>query len=81
MIDKLKEITAHYESMEAQMADGVLISDQASYTAVAKEHRRLAPIVEKAREYVLIHKQMIDDNEILDGEDEEIGRASCRERV
>ncbi len=32
MIDKLKEITAHFESLETQMADGVLINDQASYT-------------------------------------------------
>ena len=47
MIDKLKEITAHFESLEAQMADGVLINDQASYIAVAKKHRHLSPIVKK----------------------------------
>ena len=55
MIEKLKEITAHFESLEAQMADGVLINDQTSYTVVAKEHRHLSPIVEKARKYLLIY--------------------------
>ena len=72
MIDKLKEITANYESLETQMADGVLINDQASYTVVAKEHRHLSPIVEKARKYILINEQMNDDQEILDGEDDEL---------
>jgi peptide chain release factor 1 len=72
MIDKLKEITAHFELLEAQMADGVLINDQASYIAVAKEHRHLSPIVKKARKYILIHEQMNDDQEILDGDDDEL---------
>ena len=72
MIEKLKEITAHFESLEAQMADGVLINDQASYTVVAKEHRHLSPIVEKARKYILIDEQRNDDQEILDGDDDEL---------
>ncbi|MDP6339335.1 MAG: peptide chain release factor 1 [Candidatus Marinimicrobia bacterium] len=72
MINKLKEIIDHFESLEARMANPELINDQNRYTEVAKEHRRLNPIVEKAREFVFTQKQMDDDLEILNGDDDEL---------
>ena len=72
MIDKLREIIIHYESLETQMLDPDLMNDQTRYTEVAKEHRRLAPIVEKSKVYIATQEQIDDDNEILAGEDEEL---------
>ncbi|MEA1880885.1 MAG: peptide chain release factor 1 [Candidatus Marinimicrobia bacterium] len=72
MIDKLKEIIAHFESLESRMADPELIDYQSRYIEVAKEHRRLGSIVEKAKEFVTIQEQIDDDNEILAGDDEEL---------
>ena len=52
MIDKLKEIIAHFKSLEKKMADPGRINDQKLYTKMAREHRRLSPIVEKSNEYL-----------------------------
>ena len=72
MIDKLREIIIHFESLETQMLDPDLMNDQTRYTEVAKEHRRLAPIVEKSKLYIATQDQIDDDNEILAGDDEEL---------
>lgn len=72
MIDKLREIIIHFESLETQMLDTDLMNDQTRYTEVAKEHRRLAPIVEKSKVYIATQEQIDDDNEILAGDDEEL---------
>ena len=72
MIDKLREIIIHFESLETQMLDPDLMNDQTRYTEVAKEHRRLAPIVEKSKVYIATQDQIDDDNEILAGDDEEL---------
>ena len=68
MIDKLREIIIHFESLETQMLDPDLMNDQTRYTEVAKEHRRLAPIVEKSKVYIATQEQIDDDNEILAGD-------------
>ena len=72
MIDKLREIIIHFESLETQMLDPDLMNDQTRYTEVAKEHRRLAPIVEKSKVYIATQEQIDDDNEILAGDDVEL---------
>ena len=72
MIDKLREIIIHFESLETQMLDPDLMNDLTRYTEVAKEHRRLAPIVEKSKVYIATQEQIDDDNEILAGDDEEL---------
>ena len=65
MIDKLKEIIAHFKSLEKKMADPGRINDQKLYTEMAREHRRLSPIVEKSNQYVFISNQLNDDIEIM----------------
>ena len=72
MIEKLKEIISHFESLENKMADTGLVNDQKLYTEMAKEHRRLSPIVEKSNEYLKISEQIKDDLKILDGDDKDL---------
>ena len=72
MIDKLKEIITHFQSLENKMADTSLINDQKLYTEMAKEHRRLSPIVEKSKQYLKIAEQIEDDLIILDSNDKDL---------
>ena len=72
MIDKLKEIITHFQSLENKMADTSLINDQKLYTEMAKEHRRLSPIVEKSNQFLKIAEQIEDDLAILDSDDKDL---------
>jgi len=72
MIDKLKDIIIHFESLETQMVDPELLNNQSRYIEVAKEHRRFGPIIEKSKEYISVQEQIDDDNEILAGDDLEL---------
>ena len=72
MIDKLKEIIAHFKSLEKKMADPSLINDQKLYTEMAKEHRRLSPIVEKSNQFISVSNQLNDDIEILKSDDNDL---------
>jgi len=72
MIDKLKEIITHFESLENQMADPVLTNNQNRYVEVTKEHRYLSPIIEKAREFIKTQEKIDDDLEILNSDDVEL---------
>ena len=71
MIEKLKEIITHFNSLENKMADTGLINDQKLYTEMAKEHRRLSPIVEKSNQFLKIAEQIEDDLAILDSDDKD----------
>jgi len=51
MMDKLNTLEQRYEEVNAQLADPVVIADQAAYQKHAKAHRELSPVVEKFREY------------------------------
>ena len=72
MIDKLKEIIAHFKSLEKKMADPGRINDQKLYTEMAREHRRLSPIVEKSNQYFFISIQLNDVIEILKSDDNDL---------
>ena len=72
MIEKLENIILHFEDLEKQMMDPHLINDQNKYKEVTKEHRRLAPVVEKSHDYILIYNQIVEAESILEGDDEEL---------
>ena len=72
MINKLKDIISHFDLLEKQMVEPDLINDQNRYTELAKEHSRLKPVILKAKEYLIIQKNIDDDKEILSGDDEEL---------
>ena len=72
MINKLKDIISHYDLLEKQMVEPDLVNNQNRYTELAKEHSRLKPVILKAKEYLIIQKNIDDDKEILSGDDEEL---------
>ena len=72
MIDKLQNIILHYEELEQQMIDPALINNQNKYKEVTREHRRLAPVIDKAKNYISISEQIEEGETILKGNDEEL---------
>ena len=50
MIEKLKLIDQRYEEINTLLSDPEIITDQARYPSLMKEHKQLTPIIEKCRE-------------------------------
>ena len=72
MIDKLKEIIEHHNSLESEMVNPDILNDKNRYTEITKEYHHLNPIVEKSKNYISIWEQINEDKEILAGDDEEL---------
>ena len=68
MFEKLADIKAHFDEVEARLSDGAVISDREAYSALMKEHKRLFPIVEKYNEYEKYSAQQAEAKELLDSE-------------
>ncbi len=66
MINKIKEIYDHYNELGEKLADPEIISDQAAYTKLMREHKHLTPIIEKYNEYTANKTALEDSNELLD---------------
>ena len=56
MIEKIKEISNHFDEVSAKLADPAVTGDLAAYTSLMREHKRLEPIIAKYREYAA-HEQ------------------------
>jgi peptide chain release factor 1 len=65
MFEKLDAIEKTFEGLTAQMTDSEVISDQARYTKVAKQHRELEPIVEKYRALKKLDENIAGARQIL----------------
>ena len=65
MINKIKEIYDHYNEIGEKLADPEVISDQAAYTKLMREHKHLTPIIEKYEEYSAYKKSYEDSTELL----------------
>ena len=72
MIDKLQDIIYHFEELEQQMIDPTLINNQNKYKEVTREHRRLAPVIAKSKNYISVSKQIEEGESILKGDDEDL---------
>ena len=72
MKDKLISIIEKYSAIENQMADKDILSDPEKLKNIAKEYKQLEPIVKISREYLNLMDQIIDSEEILDGDDLEL---------
>ena len=52
MQKKLKQLIEDYKILSEKMTDLNIINNVAEYTLLAKEHRRLTPIIQKSEEYL-----------------------------
>ena len=54
MIERLKDVSTHFDEIEAELALPETMSDIDKYTRLMKEYKNLCPTVEKYREYLKV---------------------------
>ncbi len=70
MLDRLEQIEARYEELSTALYSPELLSDQAAYTKVAKQHRSFGEIVSKYRELKSLNSEIEGAQELLDMSDD-----------
>ena len=81
MLDKLKEAEEKFITIEKDLSDSEIISDQTKYTALMKEYKRLPPIIEKYREYKGYVRMQSDAEELLSDKPDEEMKALAQEEL
>lgn len=67
MLEKLKSAEEKYISIENELAQPDVFSNQEEYARLMKEYKSLTPIIEKYREYKSVQSELSDLKEMLDG--------------
>ena len=66
MLEKLNDAEKRYASIETELQDPTIFSNQEKYTSLMKEYKTLTPIIEKFREYKSTDKEYADLKAMLD---------------
>jgi len=69
---KLLAIIEKYSRLSEEMTRPDIFNDQQKLTAIAKEHKAMEDIVNVGKEYLIVLKDIDEDNLILEGEDQEL---------
>ena len=72
MRKKLLAIIEKYSRLSEEMTRPDIFNDQQKLTAIAKEHKAMEDIVNVGKEYLIVLKDIDEDNLILEGEDQEL---------
>src|SRR6185436_15077134 len=68
MLDRLDSIEEKYDELTGQLSDPELLSDQSTYTKIARQHNELGQIVSKYREFKALDRGIQETNELLENE-------------
>ena len=68
MREKLQKMLSNYDELTAKLGDPAVLADQKEYTRLAKEQRSMAPLAEKAREYLSAAEQLDEARALLRNE-------------
>lgn len=66
MFENLEVFEKRYEELNQKLYDPSVLSNQARYTELMKEHKNITPIVEKYREYQKAVRSMTEARELLE---------------
>ena len=72
MKNKLQSLILEYEILIKKMSEPDIVNDISQYTTLAKEHRRLTPVIQKSESYLKLETQIKEGEEILQGNDLEL---------
>ena len=81
MFDKLEDLVARLEELQAQLSDPAVISNQDKFRLLMKEQSDLAPIVDKYLEYKDAKQTIEDSLMMLDEENDEDMREMLKEEL
>ena len=79
MREKLDSIIKRYTLLSEKMSDPKIYSDQSKLTPIAKEHSSLEQIVNLGKKYISINNQILDDKDIIKGDDEDLKQIALEE--
>jgi len=79
MKDKLAQIIARHDELEARLADPAIISDPERLKDIAREHRKAHGIVPKANQFLSLLEQLDEHKIIIDGDDDELKELAMEE--
>jgi len=72
LIEKLEKVEERYNEITRLLADPEVINDTDRFRDLSKEHKELEDVVRAYQPYRQVHEQVKEDEEILEGEDEEL---------
>ena len=72
MIDKLQTIINRYDELSDLMSKPEAMANIKSFTKMAREHRGMEKLVEKSRKYIIDYNQLLEYEDILNGDDDEL---------
>lgn len=82
MFNRLKNVEARYEDINEKLMDPTVVSDNQQYMELMKEHKQIAPVVEKFREYEVARIAKEEAEEMLqDSEIEKDFKEMCEEEI
>ena len=79
MRKKLQAIIEKHAHLAEQMTDPDIYGNQEKLTAIAKEHSTMEDVVSVGKEYISVLDQIADDEDILEGDDEELKQIAQEE--
>ena len=79
MREKLQTIIEKHAHLAKQMTDPDIYGNQEKLTAIAKEHSTMENVVSVGKEYISVLDQIADDEDILEGDDEELKQIAQEE--
>lgn len=72
LLEKLEKIQDRYNEITRQLADPAVINNTKKFRELSKEHNELSEVVEVYEPFREVQEQIQEDEEILEGDDEEL---------
>ena len=80
MIDKLNSIIKHYNLLAEKMSRPDAMQNMKTFTNMAREHNSMTDLVDHAKKYINLYNQLRDNEELLEGDDQEL-KELAREEI
>ena len=81
MRKKLLAIIEKHSRLSEEMTRPDIFNDQQKLTAIAKEHKAMEGVVNVGKEYLVVLKDIEEDNLILEGEDQELKQIALEDLI
>jgi len=78
---KLLAIIEKHSRLSEEMTRPDIFNDQQKLTAIAKEHKAMEGVVNVGKEYLVVLKDIEEDNLILEGEDQELKQIALEDLI
>jgi len=72
MVEKLENIIKEYQELMVEMSSPNIMSNMKKYKELARQEKALSSIIPSAERYIKKHAQLIEDEEIFQGNDKEL---------